>query len=298
MRERDPRAAVRRAVRRPGGARARSATSNWCRDRSWTGSSTACTGRRTTARRWISPSTAATPRVTTSAASTGGCTRAPIASTSRSTRPTSTPTSPSCSTCRSRWATAAAASPSSNTRRMFAGCLTYLVHRQRDRVGFVAFDDDIVELVPPSAKHMDMMLHVLDRLKPSKPGSCRGRCTRWPSTTRRGRAGDRCRISTRSRKRCSKRSRRCASAVTTWSCSTCSTRRKWTSTPGCVGVRGSRERGADAGRAGRARRPVSRADPGAHEALSRNSRELRVDYTLVNDLDAARSRAVHLSLGS
>jgi len=57
--------------------------------------------------------------------------------------------------------------------RMLAGCLTYLVHRQRDRVGFVAFDDDIVEHVPPSAKHMDTVLHVLDRLKPSKPGNLR-----------------------------------------------------------------------------------------------------------------------------
>jgi uncharacterized protein (DUF58 family) len=28
--------------------------------------------------------------------------------------------------------------------RMLAGCLTYMVHRQRDRVGFVAFDNDIV----------------------------------------------------------------------------------------------------------------------------------------------------------
>jgi len=54
--------------------------------------------------------------------------------------------------------------------RILAGCLTYLVHRQRDRVGFVDFDDDIVEHVPPSAKHMDVTLHVLDRLKPTKPG--------------------------------------------------------------------------------------------------------------------------------
>lgn len=57
--------------------------------------------------------------------------------------------------------------------RMLAGCLTYLVHRQRDRVGLVAFDHDVVEFVPPSAKHMDVSLHVLDRLKPSQPGSLR-----------------------------------------------------------------------------------------------------------------------------
>ena len=57
--------------------------------------------------------------------------------------------------------------------KMLAGCLTYLVHRQRDRVGLVAFDDDIVEFVPPSAKHMDVTLHVLDRLTPKKPGALR-----------------------------------------------------------------------------------------------------------------------------
>jgi len=51
--------------------------------------------------------------------------------------------------------------------KMLAGCLTYLVHRQRDRVGLVVFDRDIVELVPPSAKHMDVALHVLDRVTPS-----------------------------------------------------------------------------------------------------------------------------------
>lgn len=55
--------------------------------------------------------------------------------------------------------------------KMLAGCLTYLVHRQRDRVGLVAFDDDVVEHVPPSARHMDTVLHVLDRVKPAKPGN-------------------------------------------------------------------------------------------------------------------------------
>lgn len=54
---------------------------------------------------------------------------------------------------------------------MIAACLTYLVHRQRDRVGLIAFDDDMVEHVPPSAKHMEVVLHTLDKLKPLKPGS-------------------------------------------------------------------------------------------------------------------------------
>ena len=57
--------------------------------------------------------------------------------------------------------------------KMLAGCLTYLMHRQRDRVGLVAFDSDIVEHVPPSAKHMEVVLHVLDRLQPSRPGNLR-----------------------------------------------------------------------------------------------------------------------------
>jgi len=54
--------------------------------------------------------------------------------------------------------------------KLLAGCLTYLVHRQRDRVGLVVFDDAIVEHVPPSAKHMDVVLHVLDRVAPRRPG--------------------------------------------------------------------------------------------------------------------------------
>ena len=54
--------------------------------------------------------------------------------------------------------------------RMLAGCLTYLVHRQKDRVGLVTFDEDVVDHVPPSAKHMEVVLHVLDRVKLSKPG--------------------------------------------------------------------------------------------------------------------------------
>jgi uncharacterized protein (DUF58 family) len=55
--------------------------------------------------------------------------------------------------------------------RILAACLTYLVHRQRDRVGLVAFDTEIVEHVPPSAKHMDVVLHVLDRVRATRPGS-------------------------------------------------------------------------------------------------------------------------------
>jgi uncharacterized protein (DUF58 family) len=49
-------------------------------------------------------------------------------------------------------------------------CLGYLAHRQRDRVGILTFDDDIVSHVPPSAKHFEMVLHTLDQAKAERPG--------------------------------------------------------------------------------------------------------------------------------
>jgi uncharacterized protein (DUF58 family) len=51
-----------------------------------------------------------------------------------------------------------------------AACLAYLSHRQRDRVGILTFDEDIVTHVPPSAKHFEMVLHTLDRAVPERPG--------------------------------------------------------------------------------------------------------------------------------
>jgi uncharacterized protein (DUF58 family) len=54
--------------------------------------------------------------------------------------------------------------------KTLAACLTYLVHKQRDRVGLVTFDEDIVDFVPASAKHLDVVLHTLDRAKAVRPG--------------------------------------------------------------------------------------------------------------------------------
>jgi uncharacterized protein (DUF58 family) len=51
-----------------------------------------------------------------------------------------------------------------------AACLTYLVHKQKDRVGLVTFDEETVEFVPPSAKHLEVVLHALDRAKAVRPG--------------------------------------------------------------------------------------------------------------------------------
>jgi len=52
-----------------------------------------------------------------------------------------------------------------------AACLAYLAHRQRDRVGLITFDDDIVNYIPVSAKHFNVVLHTLDRSKPEKAGN-------------------------------------------------------------------------------------------------------------------------------
>ena len=51
-----------------------------------------------------------------------------------------------------------------------AACLAYLSTRQRDRVGIITFDSDIVTHVPPSAKHFDQVLHTLDRSTGERPG--------------------------------------------------------------------------------------------------------------------------------
>jgi uncharacterized protein (DUF58 family) len=51
-----------------------------------------------------------------------------------------------------------------------AACLAYLSMRQRDRVGIITFDEEIVSYVPPSAKHFNVLLHTLDRAKAERPG--------------------------------------------------------------------------------------------------------------------------------
>ena len=51
-----------------------------------------------------------------------------------------------------------------------AACLAYLAHKQRDRVGILTFDSDIVKHIPPSAKHFNMVLHTLDQARAERPG--------------------------------------------------------------------------------------------------------------------------------
>jgi uncharacterized protein (DUF58 family) len=54
--------------------------------------------------------------------------------------------------------------------KTLAACLTYLVSKQRDRVGLVTFDEGVLDHVPPSAKHVDVVLHTLDRVQAKRPG--------------------------------------------------------------------------------------------------------------------------------
>ena len=51
-----------------------------------------------------------------------------------------------------------------------AACLAYLATRQRDRVGIITFDEEIVTHVPASAKHFNQVLLTLDRARATRPG--------------------------------------------------------------------------------------------------------------------------------
>ena len=55
--------------------------------------------------------------------------------------------------------------------RYLAACLTFFSSQQRDRVGLVTFDREIVEWVRPSMKHLDTVLHVLDRATAKRRGN-------------------------------------------------------------------------------------------------------------------------------
>lgn len=54
--------------------------------------------------------------------------------------------------------------------RYLAACLTYFSRQQRDRVGLATIGQDVVDYVPPSAKHLDTVLHTLDRIVPVERG--------------------------------------------------------------------------------------------------------------------------------
>jgi uncharacterized protein (DUF58 family) len=61
--------------------------------------------------------------------------------------------------------------PKLDYARYLAASLSYFSRQQRDRVGLITFDHDLVDYVPPSAKHLDIVLHTLDRARPGREGS-------------------------------------------------------------------------------------------------------------------------------
>jgi len=54
--------------------------------------------------------------------------------------------------------------------RFMAASLAHLASRQRDKVGLVSFDSDLVDYVPPSARRRDTILRTLDRARAKAGG--------------------------------------------------------------------------------------------------------------------------------
>jgi uncharacterized protein (DUF58 family) len=57
--------------------------------------------------------------------------------------------------------------------RMLVAALAWLSQRQGDRVGLVTFSGDLLEIVPPSTRHLRLILHTLGRAKPGGAGQLR-----------------------------------------------------------------------------------------------------------------------------
>jgi uncharacterized protein (DUF58 family) len=49
--------------------------------------------------------------------------------------------------------------------KFLAASLAYVSMRQRDRIGLITFDDDVVETIPTSIRHFDVVLHALERIE-------------------------------------------------------------------------------------------------------------------------------------
>ncbi len=69
--------------------------------------------------------------------------------------------------------------------RFLAACLAWFSRQQRDRVGLVTFGADLVERIPPSAKHLNVILHAIDRLQPGTAGQLRTPLSRIAESFRR-----------------------------------------------------------------------------------------------------------------
>ena len=54
--------------------------------------------------------------------------------------------------------------------RFLAACLSFLARKQGDRVGIVTFDSEVRDVVPCSARHLELVLLTIDRAKPKQQG--------------------------------------------------------------------------------------------------------------------------------
>lgn len=55
--------------------------------------------------------------------------------------------------------------------RYLAACLLWFSRGQRDRVGLVTFDSEVLAYVPPSAGHLMHAMHAIDRATAGRPGA-------------------------------------------------------------------------------------------------------------------------------
>jgi uncharacterized protein (DUF58 family) len=69
--------------------------------------------------------------------------------------------------------------------RYLGASLAYFSHEQRDRVGLVTFDEGVVDYVPASAKHLDVLLHTIDRVESTKAGRLKPALEKVSATLRR-----------------------------------------------------------------------------------------------------------------
>ena len=54
--------------------------------------------------------------------------------------------------------------------RYLGASLAFLSHKQRDKVGLLTFDHEIVDYIPPSSRHMENILHVLHAAEAGRAG--------------------------------------------------------------------------------------------------------------------------------
>lgn len=54
--------------------------------------------------------------------------------------------------------------------KYLAACLVYFTNGQRDRVGLVTFDEDVVDIIAPSARHLSLILHTIARATAVRAG--------------------------------------------------------------------------------------------------------------------------------